>query len=82
MDPDFGESGQAILDLGTGTGSLARGFARRGATVAGLDISEPMLDAAGHPSCWLIDTAWRERTAAGAAVQTRSRGVDYLSPLA
>ncbi len=30
---------QRILDLGTGTGDLAREFARRGAAVAGVDIS-------------------------------------------
>jgi SAM-dependent methyltransferase len=35
-----------ILDLGTGTGLLARGFARRGATVTGLDIAAGMLDQA------------------------------------
>lgn len=35
-----------ILDLGTGTGHLARGFAQRGATVTGLDIAAGMMDAA------------------------------------
>ncbi len=34
-----GVPGQRILDLGTGTGSLGRGFARRGCRVTGLDIS-------------------------------------------
>ncbi|HYA68908.1 MAG TPA: class I SAM-dependent methyltransferase, partial [Acidimicrobiales bacterium] len=38
-----GRSGQRLLDLGTGTGSLARGFARRGCVVTGLDPSEPLL---------------------------------------
>ncbi|HTZ09355.1 MAG TPA: methyltransferase domain-containing protein [Acidimicrobiales bacterium] len=38
-----GRSGQRLLDLGTGTGSLARGFARRGCVVRGLDPSEPRL---------------------------------------
>ncbi len=42
----IGLPGQRILDLGTGTGSLARGFARYGATVKGVDISEEMLVAA------------------------------------
>ncbi|MCH8845098.1 MAG: class I SAM-dependent methyltransferase, partial [SAR324 cluster bacterium] len=41
-----GLSGQRLLDLGTGTGSLARQFAARGCTVAGLDPSEPMLEQA------------------------------------
>lgn len=35
-----------ILDLGTGTGHLARGFALRGARVTGLDIAGGMMDAA------------------------------------
>ena len=39
-------AGQRLLDLGTGTGSLARGFARRGLLVTGLDPSAPMLAAA------------------------------------
>jgi len=37
-----GLAGQHILDLGTGTGALARGFARRGAVVTGLDPSTEM----------------------------------------
>lgn len=41
-----GLPGQRILDLGTGTGTLARGFALRGANATGLDPSRPMLDAA------------------------------------
>jgi SAM-dependent methyltransferase len=39
----IGRSGQRLLDLGTGTGTLARGFARRGASVVGVDPSEPLL---------------------------------------
>jgi len=46
-------AGQRLLDLGTGTGSLARGFARRGLQVVGLDPSLPMLDEARR----LDDTA-------------------------
>lgn len=41
-----GSPGQSLLDLGSGTGSLARGFARRGACVTALDVSQEMLDAA------------------------------------
>jgi SAM-dependent methyltransferase len=39
----IGRSGQHVLDLGTGTGTLARGLARRGCLVTGLDPSEPLL---------------------------------------
>ncbi len=41
-----GKPGQHIVDLGTGSGTLARGFARRGCFVTGLDISDAtMVDA-------------------------------------
>ena len=39
----IGGAGQAILDIGTGTGSLARGLALGGAAVTGLDPSPAML---------------------------------------
>ncbi len=39
----IGRAGQRILDLGSGTGSLARSFARRGARVTALDLSEDLL---------------------------------------
>lgn len=42
----IGTAAQRILDLGTGTGVLAREFARRGAEVIGLDLNEELLDAA------------------------------------
>jgi SAM-dependent methyltransferase len=42
----IGRSGQSIVDLGTGTGSLARGFARYGCRVIGIDPAEEMLQAA------------------------------------
>ena len=41
-----GRRGQSLVDLGTGTGTLARGFARRGCRVIGLDPSESMLEQA------------------------------------
>ncbi|CAM4088069.1 class I SAM-dependent methyltransferase [Corallococcus sp. ZKHCc1 1396] len=39
-------SGLSALDLGTGTGTIARGLARRGMDVTALDVSAPQLDAA------------------------------------
>ncbi len=39
----IGRAGQRVLDLGSGTGNLGRGFARRGARVTALDISEDLL---------------------------------------
>jgi ubiquinone/menaquinone biosynthesis C-methylase UbiE len=39
----IGVAGQRILDLGTGTGTLACGFAERGCDVVGLDPSPEML---------------------------------------
>ncbi len=41
-----GIKGQLIVDLGTGTGSLARGFAKQGCLVIGIDRSDEMLSAA------------------------------------
>lgn len=41
-----GRAGQRIVDLGTGTGALARGFARRGCVVTGLDPAPALLDEA------------------------------------
>lgn len=42
----IGLTGQKIVDFGTGTGAMARGFARRGCQVIGLDVSENMLQEA------------------------------------
>ena len=39
----IGNQGQHVLDLGTGTGTLARGFAKRGCKVMGLDPAEKLL---------------------------------------
>jgi ubiquinone/menaquinone biosynthesis C-methylase UbiE len=42
----IGRPGQRIVDLGTGTGTMARGFARRGAQVTGVDRAANMVEAA------------------------------------
>jgi ubiquinone/menaquinone biosynthesis C-methylase UbiE len=40
--------GRRVLDLGTGTGSLALGFAARGLVATGLDIADELLEVARH----------------------------------
>ena len=44
----IGLPGQRLLDLGTGTGLLAREFARRGCLVTGVDFSARLLAVAGR----------------------------------
>ncbi len=41
-----GNRNQLVVDIGTGTGSLARGFASRGCNVIGIDPAEKMLNEA------------------------------------
>ena len=43
---DVGLEGQRILDLGTGTGVLARQFAHQGSVVSGIDVSAEQIQAA------------------------------------
>lgn len=43
-----GQAGQRVLDIATGTGSLARGFAHRGCFVAALDPADSLLDEAAR----------------------------------
>ena len=40
----IGQPGQRLLDLGTGTGTLARGLALRGCRVVGTDIAIAQMD--------------------------------------
>src|SRR5262245_6727146 len=54
----IGASGETIVDVGTGTGTLARGFALRGAKVIGID-----------PDVRLLDQARRLDAAASATVE-------------
>lgn len=43
---NIGQSGQEILDLGTGTGTLARSFALQGCHVTGIDKAAPLMEEA------------------------------------
>src|SRR5690242_19388734 len=43
---DVGLPGQRVLDIGTGTGLVARALARRGARVCGTDIAAGQIEAA------------------------------------
>ncbi len=43
---NVGCHGQVVVDVGTGTGTLARGFARRGCVVTGIDPAANMLEQA------------------------------------
>ena len=68
-----GLAGQRVLDLGTGTGSLARGFARRGCAVTGLDPSAELIAEARRLDCeagvaidYVIATAERTDLPGGA----------------
>lgn len=47
----LGRRGQVVIDLGSGTGSLGRGFARRGCRVIGLDRSADLLGQARRLDC-------------------------------
>lgn len=65
--------GLRVLDLGTGTGSLGRGFARRGCRMVGLDLSQDLIAearaqdaAAGLASAYLAGSAERVGLADGA----------------
>lgn len=42
----IGQAGQRVLDLGTGTGTLARGLAQRGCQATGIDVAAAQLDEA------------------------------------
>ncbi|WP_252698503.1 class I SAM-dependent methyltransferase [Natronosalvus vescus] len=58
-------SDDVVLDVGCGTGNVAITAARRGASVAGLDITPAMLDAARENAAiaGVEDISWRDGTA-------------------
>jgi SAM-dependent methyltransferase len=70
----IGAPGQQVVDLGTGTGSLARLFALRGCAVTGVDPAAPLLDKArrldaraGVEVTYTVGTAERTGLASGSA---------------
>ncbi len=46
MDEKVLRTGQTLIDLGTGTGTIARGFAKRGCKVIAIDPSEALMEQA------------------------------------
>lgn len=75
-----GETGQRVVDLGTGTGTLARGFARRQAAVVGVDVAGAQLAEArrldaeagvsvdyrqGRAEACGVETGWADVVTAG-----------------
>ncbi len=70
--------GARCLDLGTGTGTLALGMARRGASVVGLDVEQGQLEAAKKRA---FDAKLDVRFALGAAESTglESESFDTVS---
>jgi len=68
-----GESGQTLLDIGCGTGTLARGFARRGCVVTGADIDQRMLDEASRLAHdQQLDITWRQASAENTELSSTS----------
>ena len=61
---DVGKPNQSLLDLGCGTGTLARGFAQRGCKVTGADIDHRMLEEASKLATKEgVEVAWLEASA-------------------
>lgn len=72
----IGQAGQRVVDLGTGTGSVARQLAARGAVVTGIDPDvrlmrqgEILADAEG------VEIVWREGTAENTGLATADTDV-------
>ncbi len=66
--------GQTVLDLGTGTGTLALGFAARGMDAIGLDIAPDLLEAAQRTA---LDRGLNARFVEGRAEETGQPGAAY-----
>lgn len=72
----IGLAGQSVVDLGTGTGSLARGFALRGCRVIGIDLSHELLTQARALDAEAgIKVDYREGRAEDTGLEERSADV-------
>jgi ubiquinone/menaquinone biosynthesis C-methylase UbiE len=68
-----GELNQAVLDIGCGTGTLARGFARRGCHVTGADLDQRMLhEAARLAHDEQLEITWLQAPAENTELPTSS----------
>jgi SAM-dependent methyltransferase len=74
----LGAEGQRVLDLGTGTGYLGRGFAGRGCRVTGLDISSALMEEARRLDA-TSGTAMRYVRARAEALPFRDRSFEAVS---
>ena len=82
-----GRPGQRLLDLGCGTGTLARQFAARGCVVTGLDVDGRMLEAAealaARVQMWAqVWVRALERRPAWARAMPARRSLPYRAALA
>jgi ubiquinone/menaquinone biosynthesis C-methylase UbiE len=72
------QPGDTVLDLCTGTGTLARTFASRGATVTGVDIARGMLKRASVKAAGM-NTSWVEMDATRLAFVEDAFEISVLS---
>lgn len=78
LHEDFAAPGTHLLDLGTGTGALARAFARRGCRVTGLDKSAPMLAGANRLAQQEgLQIEWQQASAESTGLPSQS--FDFVS---
>ena len=72
----IGVAGQRIADVGTGTGTLARGFAAAGCEVVGIDPAEPMIvEARRSAAAAGLDVAFRVGRAEATGLEDSCRDV-------
>jgi len=75
---DIGRPGQLVLDLGTGTGLVARQFARQGALASGIDVSADQI-AMAQAAAARESLSVEFRVAPAEAIPFRRRSFDVIS---